>query len=126
MQVTMISGQLSAGHYIASLQVQGVEDFSPKVEVLHFGKTVGQVDLSEIADGVQMWRMDFTVPADLLSDGVQTFLIRESQLDQDLGSFSIIAGDPLDQDLRAEIGLLRAEVDLLKKAFRRQMSAPTD
>lgn len=122
MQVTMISGQLSAGHYIASLQVQGMEDFTPTVEVLHLGQPVGTVEMSEIADGVQMWRLDFTVPPDLLSDGVQTFLIRENQLDQDLGSFVIVAGEPLDQDLRAEIGLLRAEVDLLKRAFRRQMS----
>lgn len=126
MQVTMISGQLSAGHYIASLQVQGAEDFAPVVEVLHLGQPVGDVDLSEIADGVQMWRMDFTVPSDLLSDGVQTFLIRERQLDQDLGSFVIVAGEALEQDLRAEIGLLRAEIDLLKKAFRRQMSNRSD
>jgi hypothetical protein len=36
-----------------------------------------------------------------------------------LGSFSIVAGDALAEDIRAELSLLRAELDMLKKAFRR-------
>ena len=35
------------------------------------------------------------------------------------GQFTVIAGVPLDEDVRAEISLLRAELDLLKRAFRR-------
>jgi hypothetical protein len=36
-----------------------------------------------------------------------------------LGSFSIVAGDALAEDIRAELSLLRAELDMLKKGFRR-------
>ena len=36
-----------------------------------------------------------------------------------LASFSIVAGDALAEDIRAELSLLRAELDMLKKAFRR-------
>ncbi|MDA8740151.1 hypothetical protein N9M73_03340 [Rhodobacteraceae bacterium] len=36
-----------------------------------------------------------------------------------LARFTLIGGDLVDQDLRAEIDLLRAELDLLKRAFRR-------
>jgi hypothetical protein len=53
----------------------------------------------------------------ILNDGVQTFVIQNAG--QTLGSFSIVSGRPLDHDLRSEIDLLRAELDLLKRAFRR-------
>ena len=36
-----------------------------------------------------------------------------------LGSFTLIAGEALGDDLRAEVSLLRAELDMLKRAFRR-------
>jgi hypothetical protein len=36
-----------------------------------------------------------------------------------LGSFSITSGEPLEDDLRNEINLLREELDMLKRAFRR-------
>ena len=36
-----------------------------------------------------------------------------------LGHFSIIAGEALGEDLHAEVELLRAELDMLKRAFRR-------
>lgn len=63
------------------------------------------------------WHLRQPVPAELIDDGVQTFVLRSGA--EMLGSFTIIAGAPLDCDLRAEISLLRAELDLLKSAFRR-------
>ena len=36
-----------------------------------------------------------------------------------LDSISIITGEVLSDDIRAEMNLLRAELDMLKKAFRR-------
>jgi hypothetical protein len=59
------------------------------------------------------------IPAALLSDGVQTFLIRQEGETEVLASFAIIAGATVDTDLRAELDLLRAELDMLKRAFRR-------
>jgi hypothetical protein len=50
---------------------------------------------------------------------VQTFLVREAGSGATLGHFTIVAGVPLEADLRAEVDLLRAELDMLKKAFRR-------
>ena len=46
-------------------------------------------------------------------------MIRDRKEDVVLGSFSIVAGDALAEDIRAELTLLRAELDMLKKAFRR-------
>jgi hypothetical protein len=36
-----------------------------------------------------------------------------------LDQFTVIVGVPLEEDLRAEISLLRAELDLLKRSFQR-------
>jgi hypothetical protein len=50
---------------------------------------------------------------------VQTFLITDTATDETLNSFSLLSGDALAGDSRAEITLLREELDMLKGAFRR-------
>lgn len=70
-------------------------------------------------DGPGRWRLSLPIPAEVLSDGVQTFLLIDAPSGQVLAHFTIITGVPLEHDLRAEIDLLRAELDLLKRAFRR-------
>jgi hypothetical protein len=72
------------------------------------------------------WFLRLPVPADRLDDGVQTFLLRDRDGGQTLGHFSIVAGLPLEADLRAEIDLLRAELDLLKRVFRRHLGRQPD
>lgn len=59
------------------------------------------------------------IPAEILSEGVQTILLRDSGSGRTLAHFTIVTGVPLEQDIRAEIDLLRAELDMLKRAFRR-------
>jgi hypothetical protein len=65
------------------------------------------------------WAVRIPIPAELLSDGVHTFLIRDAEADETLAHFTILAGVELDEDIRAEMDLLRAELDMLKRAFRR-------
>ncbi len=89
----------------------------PDVEVSHLGQKLEGVRLSQIREGVHGLEVD--IPAELLSDGVQTFVITDTGSDRRLGSFTIITGQAADEDLRAEIDLLRAELDMLKAAFRR-------
>ena len=55
----------------------------------------------------------------LIADGVQTFLIRDHATGETLESFAVIAGEALSHDIRAEMTLLREELDMLKRAFRR-------
>jgi len=59
------------------------------------------------------------IPAEEIREGVLTFLIRDEDSEQTLAHFSLVAGGALEDDLRAEIALLRDELDLLKAAFRR-------
>jgi hypothetical protein len=86
--------------------------------VTHLDFPVDGVDVQE--DRVEeCWHVRVPIPVDRIADGVQTFVIRDLREDMLLGSFSIVAGDALAEDIRAELSLLRAELDMLKKAFRR-------
>jgi len=59
------------------------------------------------------------IPAEALSDGVQTFVIRDPLTGVKLAHFTVITGVAMEDDIRAEVDLLRAELDMLKRAFRR-------
>lgn len=91
---------------------------TPKVDVRVHDKPIADVSLEPLPDPGS-WLLKVPVPANLLADGVHTFMISESSLGQALGSFSIIAGDAAGEDIRAEMSLLRAELDMLKRSFRR-------
>ena len=65
------------------------------------------------------WSLRIEVPAYAIADGVQTFLINDAESQEMIGEFTIIAGEELSYDIRTEISLLREELDLLKRAFRR-------
>ena len=90
----------------------------PEIAVTHLGEPLHAVDLSE-AEASGIWTLRIAIPPDLLSDGVQTILISDAATGTRLGSFTIVTGEPLEDDIRAELDLLRAELDMLKRAFRR-------
>ncbi|MCB2093222.1 MAG: hypothetical protein H6901_04965 [Rhodobacteraceae bacterium] len=90
----------------------------PDIEILHLEKPLENVTVGESAvDG--SWPVSAPIPAKLLSDGVQTFVVRDRKSGARLSHFTIVTGTPLEDDIRAELDLLRAELDMLKKAFRR-------
>lgn len=89
----------------------------PALEVVHLGAVLEGLKVSEAGEG--KWALSLPIPAETLSDGVQTYLLRAPGTAEVLGRFVIVAGAPLDDDLRAEIELMRAELELLKSAFRR-------
>lgn len=92
-------------------------DSGPDVVALHQDREVEGVELTPVDDG--RWRVRVPVPSDAVTDGVQTVLLMDKTDDAKLAHFTIIAGAPASDDMRAEIELLRAELDLLKRAFRR-------
>ena len=96
-------------------------DEQPRLAVWHLETALPGVELAAIADRPGRWRVSVPIPAELLSDGVQSFVIREEGSGDTLGHFTIVTGVPLEDDIRAEVDLLRAELDLLKKAFRRHV-----
>lgn len=90
---------------------------APEVEVLHLERPLTGLEVAAQGDG--RWRLTLPIPAELLSDGVQTFVVSDQATGVRLGQFTIVTGVPLEDDIRAEVDLLRAELDLLKRAFRR-------
>lgn len=90
----------------------------PRIEVTHLERPLSDVSVVEDRD-LGLWVVKFPVPVELVSDGVQTFLVRDADAGVTLESFTILAGEALADDLRAEVILLREELDMLKRAFRR-------
>lgn len=118
MSVPRLEGaRISAGRWQAEVIVPA-GGAAPAIEVWHQETRLDGVETGPAA-AAGRWTVSVAIPAALLSDGVQTFVVREAGTGATLGHFSIVAGAPLEADLRAEIDLLRAELDMLKKAFRR-------
>ncbi|MBU2992525.1 hypothetical protein Q4555_08550 [Octadecabacter sp. 1_MG-2023] len=117
--------RLAEGVWHGALKHNGQADWQPNIEVTHLDYAVDGVVIEE--DRVEEhWLVSVPVPINRISDGVQTFVIRDRSDDTVLGNFSIIAGDALAEDIRAELSLVRAELDMLKKAFRRHCVETAD
>ena len=95
----------------------GTDDTGPKLEVLHLEVPLPGVTVTAVPDRAGDRLVRVPIPPEVLSEGVQTFLIRVGT--ETLAHFTIVTGVALEDDLRAEIDLLRAELDMLKRAFRR-------
>lgn len=92
---------------------------APALEVLHLERPVPGVTVAAVPNRANDWLVKVPVPVETLSEGVQTFLIRDAGTGEKLQHFTIITGVAMEDDLRAEVDLLRAELDMLKRAFRR-------
>ena len=90
----------------------------PQVQVLLRDRPVPGIKLSEGSNKSE-WNLSFTVPPEVLNEGVHTFLIVDTLENEKIGNLTILAGDVLADDMRMEMELLRAELDMLKRAFRR-------
>lgn len=91
------------------------EKEAPDLEVRHQGEVLeGLLLTGEPGD----WHLSQPIPAELLSEGVLTFLVCRKSDGEVIDRFSLVAGAPLAGDLRAEIDLLRTELDMLSRAFR--------
>lgn len=93
-------------------------NLQPEIEVTHQQERVEGVEVIEDPDR-KHWVVRVPVPAERIADGVQTFLIQDARTGDTLDSFALLAGDALSYDIRAEMMLLREELDMLKRAFRR-------
>ncbi|TCO73515.1 hypothetical protein [Rhodovulum euryhalinum] len=116
--IRLTGTRLRAGVWEGVLDVEP-HTGAPAIEVVHLDRPIAGLRLTPDPYRAGRFAVAVPIPADLLSDGVQTFLIRDRASGATLDSFAILAGAPLDHDIRAEIELLRAELDMLKKAFRR-------
>lgn len=94
-----------------------IADAAPVIEALHGGRAVEGATVEPGPSGRYVVRVP--IPAWVLNEGVQTILVQAGG--ERLAVITLVAGEPLDEDIRAEIGLLRAELDVLKRAFQRHV-----
>jgi hypothetical protein len=97
---------------------KGPDAPQPEIVVTHQQSRLSDVQLSDGPERGQ-WALRIPVPADRIGDGVQTFLIQDGRTDETLGHFALSGGEALADDILTEMQLLREELDMLKRAFRR-------
>lgn len=106
------------GVWQGSLDATVKDSPTPQVSVTVQDTAVDGVNIVETGEPGQ-WLLDVPVPDFAVGEGVFTFLISDVMTSEVLGSFAIIGGDVLADDIRVEMALLREELDMLKRAFRR-------
>jgi len=116
--LTLTKTRLFEGVWEGILTSDAEGNMQPEIEVTHLQQTVPDVQVIENREA-RHWVVRVPIPAALISDGVQTFLINDARAGETLGSFALLSGDALSYDIRAEVTLLRDELDMLKRAFRR-------
>lgn len=116
---TVTKTRIFSGIWEGVVAATGKTDASPEIEVMHLDQPIHSISIGLDAANRGIWQLRIAIPPERLSDGVQVFLIIDKATGEKLDSFTIIAGEPLDDDIRSEVELLRAELDMLKRAFRR-------
>lgn len=124
--MTLTRMRLAEGVWEGLLSVRNAT--APNLRLRHQNEVLGEPETFETGEKhgeISNWLVRFKIPVDRLSDGVQTFVIEDAQTGDALAHETLIAGEVLDDDIRAEVSLLRAELDLLKRAFRHHCSEET-
>ncbi|MFT5868686.1 MAG: hypothetical protein ACI8TF_000793 [Paracoccaceae bacterium] len=91
----------------------------PIIEVVHMDRVIGIAQTVAIEAKPDQFLVSYALPPEVLSDGMQIVVLRSAADATPLDVIAILAGEPLEQDLRAEIALMRVELDMFKRAFRR-------
>ncbi|WP_405108181.1 hypothetical protein L0Z65_12795 [Phaeobacter sp. BS52] len=117
-QLTLTKIRFRDGLWEGRIAGAGAAGAMPAIEVRHLDRLVPNVTLEE-SDTANEWSLTIPIPTEAITDGVQSFVIYDLTTDAKLGDFTLICGELTGDDLRVEVELLRAELDMLKRAFRR-------
>jgi hypothetical protein len=89
------------------------------VEAVFEGRVIAAASVSPDADRANSWRLAVDLPAEVIGEGVQVIALRSTVSGEVLDRITLMSGAPLDEDIRAELALMRNELEMLKTAFRR-------
>ncbi len=117
-KLTLTKTRMRNGVWEGRVSGAGTTGMVPEVGVKHLDQPVAGVKLEEASDP-GTWDLSVPVPSHAIADGVQTFVIFDQADQTKIGSFTLVAGEAVAEGLLAEVELLRAELDMLKRAFRR-------
>jgi hypothetical protein len=94
----------------------------PAVEALWADRPLPGLELQPDGEDGALWHLRLPIPAEAISEGMQTFLLRRPETGETLCRFALLAGRALEEDVMAELAFLRADLDLLKQVVRRLMA----
>ena len=97
-------------------RVEGGTRGVPGLELVLGDRTLAVAELTQQGTG---WLASCALPADILSDGVQVIAVRAAATGAMVGQIVLQLGAHLPDNMQADLALLRAELDMLKAAFRR-------
>lgn len=115
MTETLVRTTLQAGRYLGVLTGAG----QTEIEALHNGRIVAVAQLTAHPDEPGAMQVALELPTDVLGDGVHVVGLRSTGTGDVLDRITLMAGSALDEDIRGELALLRDELEMLKRAFRR-------
>lgn len=115
-EISLTKTRLTAGRYEGVL---ACADTAPVIEAVYLDRVLGGVEVTTMESHPGHHLVGYDIPASVLSDGVQTITLRSAADGEALDRITILAGEPLEDDIRAELLLVREELELLKRAFRR-------
>ncbi|MGB5871919.1 MAG: hypothetical protein WBH04_17150 [Albidovulum sp.] len=115
-KLSLIESKINAGFWQGLVLQEPPGAGLPQIAISHLGEVLENLEIAAAKGGA--WAVSVAIPPRVLCDGLQVFLLCDLQSDEVFGHFSILTGAAVAEDSLAEIALLRAEVDMLKKAFR--------
>jgi hypothetical protein len=89
------------------------------IEAVFEGRVIAVAAVSPERDRPDSARVVLDLPAEVIGEGVQVIALRSTVSGAVLDRLTLMSGAPLDEDIRAELALLRDELEMLKTAFRR-------
>lgn len=116
--LTLTRRRIRAGLYEGILTTRARLKGEPVVELHLPDSSLGEVTLAPAKEARKSWDVQAQIPSLSINEGIQTYILKDAASGATLDSFAVVTGEPLDDDLRTEFALLRAELDMLKRAFR--------
>ena len=104
--LSLTKTQLRSGVWQGVLEGSETE---PLISVTHLEQEIGGAKLTEGKEP-NTWVLQVPIPSEAISDGVQTLLITDKANQRLLDKITLIAGEALGDDLRAEVDLLRVVI----------------
>lgn len=114
----VVKTRIHAGKWEGVISTSRPQNSPPAILVTNGGRRIRGVAMTKDARDPCNWKLAIDIPPEFISDGVQVFVITDDRDGAVLDSFAVVTGEILEDDVRSEVHLLRAELDMLKRVFR--------
>ena len=102
-ELKLTNVRIKEGVWYGELIADANDGEGPQIEVRHLDQVLDNLSFEADPDNANRFALRVPIPVELLSDGVQTFIIADAKTGAKLESFSIVTGQPMADDIRAEI-----------------------